>query len=300
MKNIAPFLAELALDYTAHSPLSAALHLRAQESMVDGGSHSVRLTPPFPPRIQGAHGARIMDVDGHSITDFWQGHFANILGHNPALVTAALAQAFSEGYGLQCGFAEPLQVEVAEMLCRQTGMQRVRLTTSGSLATFYAVMLARAFTGREEVLKIGGGWHGGQPWGLKGVKFDPSLGFEHGEGEGLPLDFGGQILQARFNDCQMLEDLFKQSGSRLACFILEPVIGGGGFIPATREYLQTARRLADQYGVVLIFDEIDSIARRRGSLDGDGSGWHYSRYLILFFCKYSIIFSAMKVPETVS
>jgi glutamate-1-semialdehyde 2,1-aminomutase len=263
MKNDRQFIDELASAYAGHSPNSAALQQRAQNSMVDGGSHTVRLTRPFPPRIQAAHGAKIMDVDGHEIIDFWQGHYANILGHNPAVITMELAQAFARGYGLQCGFTEPVQIEVAELLCRQTGMERVRFTTSGSLATLYAVMMARAFTGREEVLKVGGGWHGGQPWGLKGVKFDRDLGFDHTEGEGLPADFGGKIRQTRFNDCQMLTDVFKENGSKLACFILEPVIGGGGFIPATREFLKTARQLADQYGVVLIFDEIISGFRFR-------------------------------------
>jgi len=263
MKNDKAFLDELSAAYSRYAPKSEALHRRAQNSMVDGGSHAVRLTRPFPPRITAAHGARVVDADGHEIIDFWQGHYANILGHNPAQITTVLAQAFNEGYGLQCGFAEEAQIEVAELLCRQTGMERVRLTTSGSLATLYAIMMARAFTGREEVLKIGGGWHGGQPWGLKGVKFDHTLGFDHTEGEGLPPDFGGKTRQTRFNDCQMLSDVFEKYGSQLACFILEPVIGGGGFIPATRDYLQTARRLANQYGVVLIFDEIISGFRFR-------------------------------------
>lgn len=76
-------LAELGQEYTALAPQSAALNGKAQQYMVDGGSHSLRLIPPFPPRIAAAHGAWLQDEDGRRLLDFWQGHFADILGHNP-------------------------------------------------------------------------------------------------------------------------------------------------------------------------------------------------------------------------
>ena len=138
-------LNELAAEYAEYAPASAALADRAKKVLVDGGSHTLRLHEPFPPRIVAAHGARIRDEDGHEILDFWQGHFANLLGHNPTCVTSALVNAFQEGFGLLTGFADRLQVETAEILCRQTGADRVRFTTSGALATMYAVMLAKAY-----------------------------------------------------------------------------------------------------------------------------------------------------------
>jgi len=149
-------LNELAAEYAEYAPASAALADRAKKVLVDGGSHTLRLAEPFPPRIIAARGAHIRDEDGHEILDFWQGHFANILGHNPACVTSGLANAFQEGFGLLTGFADRLQVETAEILCRQTGAGRVRFTTSGALATMYAVLLARAFTNRQWVMKVGG------------------------------------------------------------------------------------------------------------------------------------------------
>lgn len=256
MRDHTNLLKELAAEYSTYSPISEKLHLRAKESMIDGGSHALRLMKPFPPRILAAQGAKIFDADNHGIIDFWQGHFGNILGHNAPVVTDVLQKFFAAGHGLQTGFADQLQVEAAEVLCRQTGCERVRFTTSGSLATMYAIMLSRAFTGRELVMKIGGGWHGGHPWGLKGVKFDAGPGYNHLEGEGFPAVIADQVVQTSFNNSQMLSDHFREYGNRLACFILEPVIGSAGFIPATREYLQTARKLADQFGVVLIFDEV--------------------------------------------
>jgi glutamate-1-semialdehyde 2,1-aminomutase len=186
MRNYETLLKWLENEYSRQFPLSAGLNENAKKVMIDGGNHTLRLIKPFPPRIKSSHGGQIFDVDGHTITDFWQGHFANILGHNPHVVTTGLASAFSEGWGLQTGFADEVQIDAAELLCRLTNNECVRFTTSGTLATLYAIMLARSFTGRSRVLKIAGGWHGGQPWGLKGVKFKKGVGYDHVEGEGLP------------------------------------------------------------------------------------------------------------------
>jgi glutamate-1-semialdehyde 2,1-aminomutase len=257
-------LAELAEEYAQHSPRSAALHEQAQEWQVDGGSHTLRLMQPFPPRITSALGAWLKDEDNHDILDFWQGHFANILGHNPEAITTVMALAFETNSGLQTGFTDRLQVETAHILCRQTGTERVRFTTSGTLATMYAIMLARAFTGRGLVMKMGGGWHGAQPWGLKGVHFHAGGdGFRRVETAGLPSALTDEVVVTRFNDPDVLRDHFAQHGDRLACLIVEPFLGAGGFILATPEYLQTARELTQRYGVTLIFDEVISGFRFR-------------------------------------
>ncbi len=258
-------LAELAEAYTQHSPKSAALNEKAKKYLLDGGSHALRLMQPFPPRIVAAQGAWLKDEDGHDILDFWQGHLANILGHNPEVVTSALASAFEAGFGLQTGFTDRLQAETAEILCQQTGAERVRFTTSGTLATMYAIMLARTFTERDLVMKVGGGWHGAQPWGLKGISFyaDNGSGFGRVETHGLPPALTDEVVITRFNDPDILRDHFRQYGDRLACFIVEPFIGSGGLMPASCEYLQTARELTHQYGAVLILDEVISGFRFR-------------------------------------
>jgi glutamate-1-semialdehyde aminotransferase len=86
-------LGDLAAAYERHAPNSKALNDRAKKSLVDGGSHALRLIEPFPPRIVAAKGAWIQDEDGHDILDFWQGHLGNILGHNPEIITSALSRA---------------------------------------------------------------------------------------------------------------------------------------------------------------------------------------------------------------
>ncbi|MBZ5497201.1 MAG: aminotransferase class III-fold pyridoxal phosphate-dependent enzyme [Acidobacteriia bacterium] len=251
-------LANLREAYASFSPKSGAIDEMARRHLVDGGSHQLRLMQPFAPRIVSARGAHIRDEDGHNILDFWQGHLGNVLGHNPPVVTDVLARAFADGFGLQTGFTDLLQVETAELLCRQTGAERVRFTTSGSLATMYAIMLARSFTGRTMVLKIGGGWHGGQPWGLKGVSFheENGKGFMKLDSEGLSSSVAGEVAITGFNDTEGLQESFRRYGDRLACFIVEPFIGAGGLMPATREFLHTARELTLNRGALLIFDEV--------------------------------------------
>ncbi len=253
-------LASLRQDYERRSPRSSALQAKALRYLVDGGSHTLRLLEPFPPRIVEAAGAFVTDEDGHRILDFWQGHHANILGHNPPALLAALRASLEAGYGLQTGFTDRLQVETAELLCRLTGCERVRFTTSGALTTMYAVLLARAFTGRDRIMKVGGGWHGAQPWALKGVDFhdENHSRFQHVETKGLPVAIAREVLVTRFNDAEMMEDLFRRRGDEVACFILEPFMGAGGFMFAEREYLALARELCTRYGAVLIFDEVIS------------------------------------------
>jgi len=256
-RDYGPLLAEMEESYTRYAAQSAALNRRANDILVDGGSHTLRLIQPFPPRITAAQGAWLEDEDGHQILDFWQGHLANILGHNPEAVTSVLAQVFAAGMGLQTGFAERLQIETAEILCRQTSSEAVRFTTSGTLATMYAILLARAFTGRTLVMKVGGGWHGAQPWALKGISFHGNDGgFQSVESAGVPAAVTDKVIVSGFNDPDALHAHFQQVGDRLACFIVEPFIGAGGFAPASREYLQTARELTHRYGVVLVFDEV--------------------------------------------
>jgi glutamate-1-semialdehyde 2,1-aminomutase len=270
-RDYAPLLAELEEAYTLYSPESKAVDEQARRYLVDGGSHTLRLVPPFPPRITAAHGAYLTDEDGHQILDLWQGHFANIMGHNPEVVVSAVASALEVGVGLQTGFTDRLQVEVAELLCQRTGAERVRFTTSGALATMYSIMLARAFTGRTLVMKVGGGWHGAQPWALKGIGFsaDNGAGFQKVESDGVPVAVTDKVIVTAFNDLDQLHDHFRTYGDQLACFIVEPFLGIGGFVPATTEYLNAARELTQKHGVILIFDEVIAGFRfRAGSTGG--------------------------------
>ncbi|MHB8054524.1 MAG: aminotransferase class III-fold pyridoxal phosphate-dependent enzyme, partial [Candidatus Aminicenantales bacterium] len=161
---------------------------------------------------------------------------------------------------LHTGFEVETQVRLAELLLKQVGWkgQKVRFTTSGTLAAMYAVMLAFGWTGRDEILKIGGGWHGASPLLLKGIKYDRTLGFEKVESAGVPAEFSRKIHIVRYNDSDALARVLRKRGDKIACFIIEPFLGAGGFIPADRGYLEAARKWTARYGIVLIFDEVIS------------------------------------------
>jgi glutamate-1-semialdehyde 2,1-aminomutase len=257
-RDYTALLAEFAEELAARSPKSAALSQIARARLVDGGSHTIRLMEPFAPRIVAASGGYVTDEDGHQILDLWQGHLANILGHNPPIVTFELKQMFDSGFGLQTGMVDRLQGEVAEILCRQTGADQVRLTTSGTLANMYAVILSCSSTGRSRIMKVGGGWHGGHPWALKGSFYqaENGVGFGGVDSAGIPSALTDDIVVTGFNDPDRLEEDFRRYGDSTACFVVEPLIGAGGLIPATREYLELARELTRKYGALLVFDEV--------------------------------------------
>jgi glutamate-1-semialdehyde 2,1-aminomutase len=248
---------ELIKRYQLKHKKSEALFKKACQYQIRGGSHNLRLFEPFPFYDVLSRGSKVTDVDGHTYVDFWQGHFANILGHNPRIVLDALIDYFQKGQGLTTGFPGNYQRELAELILKQIEARKIRFTTSGTLATMYALMLAKAFTRREMVMKVGGGWHGGQPYALKGIStYDQGL--NRLESAGLPPGIDSMIAVTRFNDTEDLEEKFKAHGERMACFILEPFIGAGGFIFAHKDYLRRARELTRKYDSLLILDEVVS------------------------------------------
>ena len=248
---------DLTNRYRSKHRKSEEVFNRASRYQVRGGSHNLRLFAPFPFYTARCRGSRVIDVDGNEYVDFWQGHFANVLGHNPPFILDALTAHYREGQGLATGFPSPHQPELAELILTQIGADKVRFTTSGTLATMYAIMLAKAHTGRDMVLKVGGGWHGAHPYVLKGISAFEK-GFNLLESAGLPPGVDSMIAITRFNDEKDLEETFRKFGERLSCFILEPFIGAGGFIFASRSYLQKARELTEEYESLLIFDEVVS------------------------------------------
>ncbi len=255
-------------EFARRFPRSRALHERGSARLVDGVSHTLRASTPFPLWIAAARGGRVTDADGHELVDFWQGHYANLLGHDPPAILGALRDRLDASLdtggppALQIGMPHPLEAELAERVARATSMDRVRFTTSGTLATFYALMLARAATGREAVLKVAGGWHGSHVWGLKAATLGAGGsgpgrgGFATGPTPGIPRGVEDQVLVTRFNDPDHLEEVFARDGDRIAAFILEPWMGAAGGIPAHPDYLRAARRLTQEHGALLVADEV--------------------------------------------
>jgi glutamate-1-semialdehyde 2,1-aminomutase len=243
--------------YREKHPASEIHFKEACRYQVRGGSHNLRLFEPFPFYDAHCEGSKVVDADGNTYVDFWQGHFANILGHNPKIVLDALIDYFHKGLGLATGFPSMIQRELAEVILKRIEAEKIRFTTSGALATMYSIMLAKAYTKRDLVLKVGGGWHGANPYVLKGITvYDQSL--NQLESAGLPLEMDSQILVTKLNDIEHLREKFREFGERIACFIVEPFIGAGGFLFTDKDYLTEARELTRQYNSLLIFDEVVS------------------------------------------
>jgi len=255
--NKVALLDSLITEYRKTHPKSEQFFFESSGSLIGGGSHNLRLFRPFPFYDADCRGSKIMDLDGNTYVDFWQGHFANILGHNPEVVSSVLCDRLGKNSGLTTGFPGTLQRNLAEVIIKRSYAERIRFTTSGTLATMYAIMLSKSFTGQELVMKAGGGWHGAQPFVLKGIT-EYDNGLHKMESAGLSSEADVLVLTTRFNDIRHLEDQFSEHGERLACLILEPFIGAGGFIFGHKEYLQAARDLTKKHGALLIFDEVVS------------------------------------------
>ncbi|MBN2323688.1 MAG: aminotransferase class III-fold pyridoxal phosphate-dependent enzyme [Spirochaetes bacterium] len=253
-------LQSLKAEYGQRCRKSKKRYESIKNLLISGGSHNLRLFFPFPFFDEQSSGAYVTDIDGNTYTDFWQGHFANILGHNPKAVLDELQNVLDTSQGLITGFPGIRQGELAGLLLQQVGSERIRFTTSGTLATMYAIMLARAFTGRDRVMKVGGGWHGAHPFALKGISTYEG-GFDRIESAGLPQGLEDVIRITRYNDLDSLERCFTENGKNTACFIMEPFVGSGGFIFSSMQYLRRARDLCDEYGALLIADEVVSAFR---------------------------------------
>ena len=240
--------------YRRKTPLSASLYRRAEQLMPGGVSHNLRYNDPYPPCYRRGEGAYFEDVDGNRYLDFWMGHYANILGHAPPLITGLLERLLAEGV-MHCGLVNEYEVRLAQLICELVpAAEQVRFCVSGTEAAMYALRLARAYTGRDLVIKIEGGWHGANDDLLLAV----SPPYDARESLGLDAGLGSRVFCLRFNDVPGARELIRRCGERLAAVIVEPVVGVGGFIPATPEFLELLRRETEACGALLIFDEIIS------------------------------------------
>jgi glutamate-1-semialdehyde 2,1-aminomutase len=239
--------------YRKKNPLSENLFKRAKESMPGGISHNLHYFPPYPFFIKKAKGSKIWDVDGNEYVDLWMGHYTHILGHQSEIVLDAIERQLK--HGIHWGIVFEKQIEWAELIRELIPCaEMVRFCCSGTEATMYAVRLARAFTGRNIILKIAGGWHGANSDLSLGIK----MPYEKGESLGLLPELQQYTKTIPFNNVTGSLEIIHQYKKDLAGIILEPVIGEGGFTSATNEYLRMLRSETEKFGALLIFDEVIS------------------------------------------
>ena len=212
---------------------------------------SVGIDPLF---IRKAYGSRIIDVDGNEFIDYVGSWGPMILGHCHPEVLEAIKSALENGSSF--GAPTELEVTLAEMIVDAVpSIEMVRMVSSGTEATMSAIRLARAYTGRDRIIKFAGCYHGHSDALL--VKAGSGAAtFGVPDSPGVPADFAKHTLTATFNDLASVKKLVSENSGRIACIILEPIAGNMGTVLPREGFLEGLRALCDEEGVVLIFDEV--------------------------------------------
>ena len=236
-------------EYKKKTPTSAKLFSKSAKLHVNGVSHNIRYYSPYPFVVKKSHGKNLIDVDNNQYTDYWMGHWSLILGHAPKTVKDALVHQVKNGW--MYGAVNEQTINLSELISKAVPVaEKIRYVTSGTEATMYAVRLARSYTGKKIIAKIDGGWHGYTSDLLKTVNWP----FSESESSGLVNE--EKIISIPYNNLEQSLHILKKHAKDLAGIIIEPVLGGGGCIPAKQEYLKGIQEFCKKNNSLLILDEI--------------------------------------------
>jgi glutamate-1-semialdehyde 2,1-aminomutase len=241
--------------YSQRTPKSQALTERARHVLPGGDTRSGVFYKPYPAYMVAGQGTQLTDLDGNRYLDFLNNYTSLVHGHaHPALIEAARGQLPSGAV-----YASPMlgQVELAELICaRVPSVEQLRFTNSGTEATMLSVRAARAYTGRDGIVKMRGSYHGSHD--LAAATADPEAD------RGIPSGLRQDLYFAPFNDLAFMENLLQEQSGGIAAILLEPVPNAGGIPLPQTGYLQGLRELADRYNVLLIFDEVVTLRLHEG------------------------------------
>jgi glutamate-1-semialdehyde 2,1-aminomutase len=244
-------LREAEETYIAGNPESQRYFTEATGSMPGGNTRTVLHFDPFPLTFVDAEGAYVTDADGHRLLDLMGEYTAGLYGHSEPAIEQAVISALKKGIVLSG--PNSVEAKFAQALCdRLPAIERIRFCNSGTEANVYALSAARAFTGRDEVIVMENGYHGG-------------VLYFAGD---CPLNLPMPFHRTAYNDAAAAARLIRERGNRLAAVILEPMLGGGGCFPATAEFLRTLREETEAVGALLIFDEVMTSRLAPGGLHG--------------------------------
>ena len=236
---------------------SKSLFARAQKVTPGGVNSPVRAfrsvggDPLFIARGSGSH---VVDVDGNEYIDYLGSWGPLILGHSPAVLKTALRDQVSRG----ATFGAPTESEVllAELIREAIpSMEMARLVSSGTEAAMSAIRLARAFTGRNKILKFDGCYHGhADSFLVKAGSGVATLGLP--DSAGVPAEQSALTISVPYNDFETVREALERNRAEVAAVIVEPVAGNMGLVPPARGFLQRLRKLTREHGALLIFDEV--------------------------------------------
>jgi glutamate-1-semialdehyde 2,1-aminomutase len=226
--------------FALDNPRSAKRYAEALDSMPGGNTRTVLHYTPFPLTIAKGEGSRLWDLDGHIYVDLLAEYTAGLFGHSHPVILAAVRGAIDRG--ISFGGPNENEARLADIICRRfPSIELVRFCNSGSEANLIAVAAARGATGRGAIMTFNGAYHGAM------------LGFANGGGA---LNAPYPIVLAEYNDVEGTLARIDENADELAAILIEPMMGGGGGIPADRSFLEALRERATRYGIVLIFDEV--------------------------------------------
>jgi glutamate-1-semialdehyde 2,1-aminomutase len=274
---VSPVRAEIEADvlaaYRARTPISAALHAEASVVMPGGDTRTVAFHAPYPLAVEHGQGSVLRDADGNEYLDLLNNYTSLIHGHaHPAITRAVTAQ-------LRFGTAFPApnrsQTRLATIVTeRVASVDLIRFCNSGTEAVMNALRAARAFTRRDLVVKIEGGYHGTYDDVEVSVHPDPAadaIGSDEAplpvvDTLGVPANTVEAVAVIPFNDIAAAERVFRERGDQIAAVIVEPVMGASGMIPADHHFLEALRAITVESGALLIFDEVMSFRLMPGGM----------------------------------
>jgi len=236
-------------QYKKKTRKSAKLFSKSKKLHVNGVSHNIRFYEPYPFVVKKSLGKNLIDVDDNKYTDYWMGHWSLILGHGPKKVKDSLKKQIDKSW--MYGTVNEQTILLSELISKAVPVaEKIRYVTSGTEATMYAVRLARSVTGKKIIAKIDGGWHGYTSDLLKSVNWP----FTESESSGVVNE--EQIVSIPYNDLEKSIAILKKYSKSLAGVIIEPVLGGGGCIPAEPDYLKGIQEFCKKNNSLFILDEI--------------------------------------------
>ena len=235
---------------------SEQLFEKAQQVMPGGVNSPVRAcrsVGTYPRFLDRGLGSHVWDVDGKEYIDLIGSWGPLILGHCCEAVEQAVSDAIRKG--LSFGAPTAAEVDMAQLVCEMTGTQMVRMVNSGTEAVMSALRLARGATGRSKIIKFAGCYHGHSDSMLVKAGSGALTGGAP-DSAGVPTEIAGDTLTANYNDLSTVEALMKANPGQVAAVIVEPVAANMGVVPPQPGFLQGLRRLCDESGALLIFDEV--------------------------------------------